>query len=79
MLYGNDIDKTTNPIEAGLGWICKPEKGEFVGRNAIVEHEDKQAQAKTAVTGTQRKGDTTSRVFDFRRRRKRRAGDIRLL
>ncbi len=36
MLYGNDIDKTTNPIEAGLGWICKPEKGEFVGRDAIV-------------------------------------------
>ena len=37
MLYGNDIDQTTNPIEAGLGWICKPEKGEFIGRNAIVE------------------------------------------
>jgi len=36
MLYGNDIDNTTNPIEAGLGWICKPEKGEFVGRDAIV-------------------------------------------
>jgi aminomethyltransferase len=36
MLYGNDIDQTTNPIEAGLAWICKPEKGEFVGRDAIV-------------------------------------------
>ena len=22
-LYGNDIDDTTSPIEAGLGWICK--------------------------------------------------------
>jgi aminomethyltransferase len=36
MLYGNDIDQTTNPIEAGLGWICKPEKGDFIGREAIV-------------------------------------------
>ncbi|MDZ7766649.1 MAG: glycine cleavage system aminomethyltransferase GcvT [Melioribacteraceae bacterium] len=25
-LYGNDIDKTTNPLEAGLGWITKLEK-----------------------------------------------------
>jgi aminomethyltransferase len=34
-LYGNDIDETTNPLEAGLGWIVKPAKGEFVGREAI--------------------------------------------
>jgi len=30
-LYGNDIDATTNPLEAGLGWITKLEKGEFIG------------------------------------------------
>ena len=35
-LYGNDIDKTTNPIEAGLGWIVKVHKGDFVGRDAIM-------------------------------------------
>lgn len=34
-LYGNDIDKTTNPIEAGLGWITKLDKGDFIGREAI--------------------------------------------
>src|SRR5207247_10378118 len=34
-LYGNDIDATTNPLEAGLGWIVKPAKGDFVGRDAI--------------------------------------------
>jgi len=28
-LYGNDIDETTSPIEAGLGWITKLSKGEF--------------------------------------------------
>ncbi len=34
-LYGNDIDETTNPIEAGLGWVVKMEKGDFVGRTAL--------------------------------------------
>jgi len=33
-LYGNDIDETTNPIEAGLGWTCKLDKA-FIGRDAI--------------------------------------------
>ncbi len=36
-LYGNDIDETTNPIEAGLGWITKIDKGAFIGRNAILK------------------------------------------
>jgi aminomethyltransferase len=34
-LYGNDIDQTTNPIEAGLAWAVKSGKGAFVGREAI--------------------------------------------
>ncbi len=34
-LYGNDIDETTNPIEAGLGWVVKLGKGEFIGRLVI--------------------------------------------
>ncbi len=34
-LYGNDIDETTNPLEAKLGWITKLKKGDFVGREAI--------------------------------------------
>jgi aminomethyltransferase len=34
-LYGNDIDETTNPLEAGLGWVVKPVKGDFMGRSAI--------------------------------------------
>lgn len=36
-LYGNDITDDTNPIEAGLGWITKPGKGDFVGRDVIVK------------------------------------------
>ncbi|MEO0095041.1 MAG: glycine cleavage system aminomethyltransferase GcvT [candidate division WOR-3 bacterium] len=35
-LYGNDIDKTTNPLEAGLGWIVKFDKGDFIGRDALL-------------------------------------------
>ncbi|GAB5555381.1 MAG: glycine cleavage system aminomethyltransferase GcvT [Saprospiraceae bacterium] len=31
-LYGNDIDDTTSPIEAGLGWITKFKKGDFFGK-----------------------------------------------
>lgn len=36
-LYGNDIDETTNPVEAGLGWITKLDKGDFIGKNALVQ------------------------------------------
>ncbi|MCC6372546.1 MAG: glycine cleavage system aminomethyltransferase GcvT [Bacteroidia bacterium] len=36
-LYGNDIDDTTSPIEAGLGWITKFTK-EFTNRAAIENH-----------------------------------------
>ena len=36
-LYGNDIDETTNPIEAGLGWITKLDKGEFIGREVLLK------------------------------------------
>jgi aminomethyltransferase len=36
-LYGNDIDQTTNPIEAGLGWITKTDKGNFIGKEVIVK------------------------------------------
>ena len=35
-LYGNDIDQTTNPIEAGLGWITKLNKGcDFVASDLL--------------------------------------------
>ena len=36
-LYGNDIDQTTNPIEAGLGWITKTDKGDFIGKDVILK------------------------------------------
>jgi len=34
-LYEHEIDETTTLIEANLGWICKLDKGEFIGREAL--------------------------------------------
>lgn len=34
-LYGQDIDETTDPISAGLGWVVKLAKGPFIGRDAL--------------------------------------------
>ena len=39
-LYGNDIDETTTPLEAGIGWTVKFDKGDFVGRAALVKQRD---------------------------------------
>jgi aminomethyltransferase len=40
-LYGNDIDDTTTPLEANLGWLVKLQKGEFVGRDALVAQKER--------------------------------------
>jgi aminomethyltransferase len=39
-LYSNDIDDTTSPLEAGLGWITKLGKGDFVGRNILQKQKE---------------------------------------
>lgn len=39
-LYGNDMDKTTTPLEAGLNWIVKLEKSEFIGRDALIRQKE---------------------------------------
>ena len=36
-LYGNDIDQTTNPLEAGLGWITKLKKDEFIAKDVLLK------------------------------------------
>ncbi len=37
LLYGNDIDGTTTLLDAGLGWIVKLDKGDFIGRDALMK------------------------------------------
>lgn len=36
-LYGNDIDESTSPLEAGLSWVVRLKKGDFIGREALVQ------------------------------------------
>lgn len=36
LLYGNDINEETSPLEAGAEWVVNFEKGEFVGRAALL-------------------------------------------
>jgi aminomethyltransferase len=36
-LYGSDIDKTTNPLEAGLGWVVKLDKDDFIGKEQLLK------------------------------------------
>ena len=36
-LYGHEIDETTTLLEANLGWICKLDKGDFVGREPLAQ------------------------------------------
>src|SRR5262245_43843082 len=43
-LYGHEIDETTTLLEANLGWICKLDKGDFIGRDPLL----KQKQEGTA-------------------------------
>lgn len=37
MLYGQDMDTSTNPFEAGLGWLVDIDHGEFIGKSTLLE------------------------------------------
>ena len=39
-LYGSDMDDTTTPLEAGLSWVVKLDKGDFVGRQALQKQKE---------------------------------------
>lgn len=45
-LYGNDITADTNPLEARLGWLTKFDKGDFVGRKALLTAREKGIERK---------------------------------
>ena len=40
-LYGHELDDTTTPLEAGLQWVVKLAKGDFLGRDALAEQKEK--------------------------------------
>ena len=41
LLYGNDINEKTSPLEAGLGWITKLNKDNFIGKSTICNSQNK--------------------------------------
>jgi len=40
-LYGNEIDDTTTVWEANLGWICKLDKGDFLGHEVLLRQKER--------------------------------------
>src|SRR6185437_7742328 len=48
-LYGHEIGASITPYDAGLGWIVKMDKGDFVGRDALVKQ--RQASVTRALAG----------------------------
>lgn len=54
-LYGQDIDVTTTPLEAGLGWLVHLEtKGEFIGREVLAKQ--KETGVKRRLVGIEMQG-----------------------
>jgi aminomethyltransferase len=47
-LYGHEIDDTTTPWEAGLGWICKLDKGPFLGSDMLARQKQTGLERKLA-------------------------------
>lgn len=47
-LYGHELDARTTLLEANLGWICKLEKGSFLGRDALAKQKEQGAPRKLA-------------------------------
>jgi len=59
MLCGQDMDTDTNPFEAGLGWLVDLDKGDFVGKKALLEI--KRRGIKRKFIGFQMKGREIAR------------------
>jgi aminomethyltransferase len=43
-LYGHELDEQTNPLEARLGWTVKLNKGDFIGRNSLLQVKEQKPQ-----------------------------------
>lgn len=54
-LHGNDMDETTSPIEARLGWITKLEK-DFVGKDVLAKQKEEGTRRRLTAFELQEKG-----------------------
>jgi len=67
-LYGHEYDDETTPLEAGYGWAVKFDKGDFVGREALLREKEKGVRKK--LVGIEMEGRAIPRegnsIFEFR-------------
>ena len=70
-LYGHEIDASISPFEADLAWIVKLDKGDFVGRAALLRQ--KESGVKRKLVGFEMRGRGIGRdgyeVYSTARRR----------
>jgi len=55
-LYGHEIDETTTPFEAGLAWVVKLDKGDFLGRDALADQKARGLERKLVGFEVQGRG-----------------------
>lgn len=55
-LYGHEIDETTNPFEAGLGWVVDLDERDFVGKKALIQAKAQQPQRRLVCVMATDKG-----------------------
>lgn len=66
-LYGQEIDDTTNPYEAGLGWVVRPEAKDFVGKSEVLKVKEMGLKSKLVGFVTTERGipRTGYKLFSF--------------
>lgn len=55
-LYGNDIDTSTNPYEAGLSWVVSLKDGDFAGKRALLNLKECVERKLVCFTAAERSG-----------------------
>jgi aminomethyltransferase len=58
-LYGHELTEETDPLQAGLGWAVKLDKGEFIGRPALLER--RQDESRPVRVGLELEGKRAAR------------------
>ncbi len=60
-LYGHELGEETDPLDAGLGWAVKLDKGDFVGRAAIVRNQEDSTRVQRRRVGLVLEGPRAAR------------------
>lgn len=55
-LYGNELGEERSPLEGGLGWVVKLDKGDFVGREALLRQKEEGVSTRLAAFTLRERG-----------------------